>query len=271
LISKISILGGDARQRYLFEKLLASGFEVSCYQVPGLGDTQKSLYETLRFAEAAVLPMPALASPETVRSERGGIPLKSVLESLPKGAVLFGGKLEAAAELLTCCPVKVADLAAAEPLRTLNAVPTAEGAIQLAMERLPVTIYGSRFLVIGYGRVGKVLSARLTALGADVTVCARKLSDCALAESFGCKTDRTGMYLRGLSRYECIFNTVPARVLTPEDFASMRPDCLVIDLSSGADAGDSRYLRAPGLPGKCSPESAAELIKNAILDALAAP
>ena len=271
LISKFAVLGGDARQRWLAEKLLAAGFEVCCYHVPGIGDTQRGLYESLCGAQAAVLPMPALLGPDLVRAEGGGIPLESVLASLPENAVVFGGKLGGAAALLSRYPVRAVDYAGLEPLATQNAVPTAEGAIQLAMEELPVTIFGSRLLVIGFGRIGKVLSARLLALGAEVTVCARRPSDCALAEAFGCKTDRTGLYLRGLARYDCIFNTVPAPVLTPDNFASMRPDCLVLDLAAGADTDDPRYLRASGLPGKCSPATAAELVKNAILDALAAP
>jgi dipicolinate synthase subunit A len=279
LIHSFAVLGGDARQNYLFRKLLAAGFEADCWQVPGLANTKPGLYETLCRAEAAVLPMPALRGAEHVRAEGAEIPLRSVLESLPRGAAVLGGGLAAAAELLRQYPVRVVDYAAAEPLATLNAVPTAEGAIQIAMEKLPVTIHGSRFLVVGFGRIGKALAPRLAALGGLVTVAARRPGDCALAESFGCQSDRTGLYLRGLARYDCIFNTVPAPVLSADDFAAMRPDCLVIDLASGRGGADERgvpaggpvYLRAPGLPGKAAPATAAEYLKNAVLDALTAP
>jgi len=280
LITRFTVLGGDDRQNHLFRKLLSAGFEAECWQVPGLADTKASLYEALCRTQAAVLPMPALRGSEFIRAgSSAGIPLRSVLDSLPRGAYVLGGGLSAAAELLRQYPVHVIDYGASEPLATQNAVPTAEGAIRIAMEKLPVTIQGSRFLVIGFGRIGKVLSQRLAALGGLVTVAARKPGDCALAESFGCQSDRTGLYLRGLARYDCIFNTVPAPVLAADDFAAMRPDCLVVDLASGqGGAGEGAvpadgpvYLRAPGLPGKAAPATAAEFIKNAILEALTAP
>ena len=46
-------------------------------------------------------------------------------------------------------------------------MPTAEGAIQLAMEELPITLHGARVLVIGYGRLGRVLADRLAGLKAE--------------------------------------------------------------------------------------------------------
>ena len=278
MIAKFAILGGDRRQSWLAQKLLAGGFAVSCRQVPGLADTEAALCDCLRGAGAVVLPVPALRGTDAVRTERGpGIPLCSVLESLSAGTVLFGGCLGAVREQLSSYPIRAVDLAGLEPLATQNAALTAEGALQLAMETLPIAVQGGRFLVIGFGRIGKALSARLRALGGLVTVSARKPADCALAESFGCQSDRTGQYLRGLARYDCIFNTVPAPVLLRADFEAMRPDCPVIDLASGAGGaaegavpGGFPYLRAPGLPGSRAPASAAEYLKNAILDTLTA-
>lgn len=37
-----------------------------------------------------------------------------------------------------------------------NAVPTAEGAVQVAMEELPFTLHSARVLILGFGRVGKL-------------------------------------------------------------------------------------------------------------------
>ena len=56
-----------------------------------------------------------------------------------------------------------------EDLAVRNAVPTAEGAVQLAMQELPCTIHGSRCLVAGYGRIGKVLARILHDTG-QVTI-----------------------------------------------------------------------------------------------------
>ncbi len=72
-----------------------------------------------------------------------------------------------------------------EELAVANAVPTAEGAIQIALEELPITLHGARALVIGYGRLGKALAQRLDGLGARVTVAARSWEALAWAQSRG--------------------------------------------------------------------------------------
>ena len=64
-------------------------------------------------------------------------------------------------------------------MTVLNAIPTAEGAIQIAMEEMPVTIHGSKAFVLGFGRVGETLAKMLNGIGAKTYVAARKHSDFA--------------------------------------------------------------------------------------------
>ena len=113
-----------------------------------------------------------------------------------------------------------------------HAVPTAEGAIQIAMEELPITIHGARVLVIGYGRVGRMTAQRFQALGARVSVAARKYADLAWAESQGLGVEQTGRLLGWLCSYDLVINTVPARVLGEAELGDLKPGCLVIDLAS---------------------------------------
>ena len=121
-----------------------------------------------------------------------------------------------------------------------HAVPTAEGAIQIAMEELPITIHGARVLVIGYGRVGRMTAQRFQALGAKVSVSARKYADLAWAESLGLGVEQTGRLLGWLCGYDLVINTVPARVLGEAELGDLKPGCLVIDLAS-----------KPGGAGEC--------------------
>ena len=148
-----------------------------------------------------------------------------------------------------------------------NAVPTAEGAIQIAMEELPITIHGARALVIGYGRLGRALSQRLAGLGAKVSVAARKFADLAWAER----------QLEGwLCCYDLVVNTVPARILSEEDLEDLRPGCLVIDLASkpgGVDLEAAarlgvKVIWALSLPGKVAPVTAGKSIKITIYNIL---
>ena len=278
MLKTIAVLGGDARQRYLAERLMAGGFCVETYQVPGLPDSRTGLHAALSRAHAAALPMPALTKENWIRAEPRPIPLVSVLESLSPGTLVFGGPFEAAAETFAQYPVVLSDYTRSPALAAGNAVPTAEGAIQLAMERLPITLSGSRCLVVGFGRIGKALAARLRGLFAHVTVAARKPEDRALAAALGCTPETVCRYSRGLAQYDCIFSTVPAPVFRAEHLAAMRPDCLIVDLASspGGLPADTApfdapvYLPAPGLPGKAAPATAAALLYDHILAAFAA-
>ena len=83
---------------------------------------------------------------------------------------------------------------------TANAVPTAEGAVQIAMEELPITLHRARVLVLGFGRLGKLAAHRFAALGAKVSVAARKWADLAWAEAYGYgaeRIDQLGGWLSG--------------------------------------------------------------------------
>lgn len=278
MLQRITVLGGDLRQKYLAERLLAGGFPVETYHVPELSDSAASLHACLQSADALALPMPALTREGWICAQDRPIPLIPVLESLSPGTLVFGGPFDAASETLAQYPIVVCDYTQSPALAAANAVPTAEGAIGLAMERLPITLWNARCLVVGFGRIGKVLAARLSGLGAHVRVAARRPEDRALAEALGYSAEHTGRYLHGLAQYDCIFNTVPAPVFSGNQLRTMRPDCLLLDLASapGALAPDVGsftapvYLRAPGLPGKAAPATAAAILCGHILTTLAA-
>lgn len=276
MIERIAVIGGDARQMWLAQALLRSGFRVRCVEVPGMDDEPGGLYGALDGAQAVALPMPALTQNGRIRSERSaGIDVDAVAQSLTPGSVVFGGGLSRVRALLEARGLRVFDYLDDEALTVANAVPSAEGALEIAMRELPITLHGSRCLVIGYGRIGKALSARLHALHARVTVSARKPADRAAIESAGLRADRTGSYLHDLAQYDCIFNTVPAPVLREEHLRTLRPDCLLIDLASGSGGLAENappalhYIHALGLPGRCAPKTAAEALKTMILRTLA--
>lgn len=153
-----------------------------------------------------------------------------------------------------------------------NAVPTAEGAIQLAMEELPVTIQGLRALVIGNGRIGRAVAGRLSCLGADVTVSARRADDFARIETACWHALDTRQLTGHLAGFELVVNTVPAPVLGAAGLAELPSDCLLIDLASkpggidfdAAAALGRRVIWALSLPGKVAPISAARAIRDTL-------
>ena len=107
MLRRISILGGDLRQRWLAEELRQCGFEVAVYQVPELENTFSSLQQTVKSAQALALPMPALTKDGWIRADPQPLPLIPVLESLRPGTFVFGGPFASAAEALAQYPVQL--------------------------------------------------------------------------------------------------------------------------------------------------------------------
>lgn len=279
---KAWMVGGDARSAWAARALERAGWSVAAFGVPGLPDAAElgtvfsdggpaGRAEAAAPPEVVVLPFPSFAG-ERVRGGRA-LSAAALIEAIAPGTRVFGGRLGAWRAALAARGALVFDLYGAEPLTTANAVPTAEGAIALALDAAPITLHGARCLVIGFGRIGKVLAQRLAALSAQVTVSVRREADRGLAEALGLESEQTGRYPHGLARYDFVFNTVPAPVFTAEQLRQLSPACVLIDLSSApygippeacAAAGVTcRY--APGLPGKCAPKSAGLLYAQQIL------
>ena len=270
LIHSIAVLGGDARQRYLAELLRESGFAVQVFAVPGLENTAPSVQEAVGSADAVCLPTPAVRSGSIAGFET--LTPAQLLSALPEQAVIFGGGLGAFRTLLQKTNTPHYDFLQNPALTLENAALTAEGALSLALQAMPEALQDAFVLVTGFGRIGKSLARKLKALGANVTLTTRRLSQFSTIEQLSCTPDETGVYRQPLSQYACVFNTVPAPVFSAEQIRSLSPGCVYIELASspGGIAPDAEkpaaYLPAPGLPGKTAPKTAAKLLFRAMLD-----
>ncbi len=192
---------------------------------------------------------------------KGGGNLDEILGALPKTITIIGGNLpQWLQESYPCIdflkdPTYLAD----------NAAITAYCALRLAMMELPVTLRGCPVLIIGWGRIAKCLAALLWALEADVTIAARKETDRAMAHALGYHGEIPETLGHNLNGYRLIVNTVPAPILSEEQVAHCRENCLKIDLASQRGIAGSHIIWARGLPGKDTPESSGRLIaKTAI-------
>ena len=230
-------------------------------------------------ADCVVLPLPVTGDGTMLNAplSKAAHPLSQVLDALRPGQILCAGRVDGGTLAMAQeRGLILHDYFAREELAVANAVPTVEGAIQIAMEELPITLHGARALVIGYGRLGKLLAHRLSALGVKVSVAARKWADLAWAEAYGYGVEQTDRLEGWLCSYDLIVNTVPARVLGEERLAELERGCLVIDLASkpgGVDMEAARQLGvkviwALSLPGKVAPVTAGKAILNSIYNIL---
>lgn len=274
------VLGGDPRQTHLARLLAEDGHRVHAFALdPALSPspqlTVEPSLEGLSKADIAVLPLPVTGPEQTLNAPLAPLhlPISLVLDALSPQQFICGGRVDPiTAALAQERGLTLADYFAREELAVANAVPTAEGAIQLAMEQLPITIHGARVLVIGYGRVGQITAQRFAALGARVSVAARRYEQLAWARAAGYGTEHIGQLTGWLCSYDLVVNTVPALVLGEAELADLHPDCLVIDLASkpgGVDRKkaqelDRKVIWALSLPGQVAPVTAGAAIKLTI-------
>lgn len=205
-----------------------------------------------------LLPAPAFTPDGEIR---GGGMLCEILRDLPQAVTIIGGGLDRP-EL---AGYERWDLLKDEGYLAKNAAITAHCALATAMETLPVTLDGCPVLVLGWGRIGKILAKLLSNLGADVTVTSRSPKNRAMlaALNYGAEDPAQLSYILG--RYRLIFNTAPAPVLTEDQIVHCRPDCVKIDLASRPGIAGADVIHARGLPGKDAPESSGKLICRTIL------
>ena len=270
------LIGGDHRQAALAHALAEDGHSVHTYALEE-GVDPAWVQSSLTGAETAhcvILPLPAakgelLNAPLSTHCP----PLSQVLDALsPQQLICAGMVTPALTQAAANRSLTLTDYFAREELAVANAVPSSEGAIQIAMEELPITLHGARVLVIGAGRLGKVLCQQLKGLGAGVSLAARKFSDLAWAQVWGCGAERSDQLSGWLCSYDLILNTVPVPILGREELSDLKPGCLVIDLASkpgGVDfaaAGELgiKVIWALSLPGKVAPVTAGKAIRSAI-------
>ena len=272
----IWLIGGDQRQAALVKLLAEDGHTVHPFALEGAEGqkSEKSLEEAAR-ADCVILPLPAAGERGELNAPLGerSCALDWVLDFLRPGQLVCAGMVKP--ELAAMAERRgliLRDYFAREELAVANAVPTAEGAVQLALEELPITLHKARCLVIGYGRVGRVTAHRLGALGARVAVAARSHEQLAWAEVWGYATEHVARLTPWLCGYDLVVNTVPSRVLAEEQLSALKPGALVIDLASkpgGVDFDAAsrlgvKVIWALSLPGKVAPVSSGEYIKTTV-------
>lgn len=264
---KITMAGGDSRMITAGQLLQKAGYDCSCF---GLGERdvgfskieESRIGDALAHADAVILPLPCqrkgfLNAPLTEKKYL----LEDIFAAKGPETIILGGLLPTEGK-------NFIDYSLREDFRIKNAVPTAEGALSLAMTSLECTLFGAKAVVVGYGRIGKYLSLLLKSMSASVTVVARSLHSRATAEINGLKAvgfDETGA---SLTEAQVVFNTVPDLVITEKEIAVMKEDCLLIDLASlpgGVDEGAAqsygiKFLRALSLPGKVAPITAGRIV-----------
>jgi len=282
--TEIAVVGGDSRQMAVADALAGYGANVRIFghsseAKDGRMTFCESLEQAIAGARAVILPISGI-------NEQGKVRGRTVDQQIDVGScsfiwtpgmiVLSGSMTEKWRCIAAESGVIVGEYGENDEIAILNSIPTAEGTIQLAMEHLPITIHGSRIMVIGFGRVGVTVARMFKALGATVTVVARRRDLLARAWEMGCTTVHHDALSAAVSAVDLIINTVPAMVLDGEILNGISRDTMIIDLASppggtdfaAADRLGIKAILAPGLPGKVAPKTAGAILAKAIPEIL---
>lgn len=272
---KIAVLGGDKRMLFAARAFADEGHEV---YVAGFDDLL-SLCEICVCDEAkaaancdiAVLPVrPMKDGVLNAPFLKKKIKMDDLLRSLGDKPIFTGF----AEQIEPYAIGKVYDYAAQDDFTVKNAELTAEGAVGILIRDYEGSVCDTDILVTGYGRIGKVLARFLKAIGAKVTVAARKAADREeIAENGWTPVDYPDI---AYEKYRVIINTVPALVMDKTAIENMRDDVFIIELASAPGGFDLKsvterdlsYIFASGLPGKTAPLAAGNIIKDTIMNIL---
>ncbi len=271
------IVGGDMRQIFLSESIAKDENSVKIFANSSTASNQENftdkLENAIKTSDYVILPLPVTYDGETLNApfSKSQIKLYDLMRELTDKTVFCGGINSLSPLIPENTNIKLKDYYAREEFQILNALATAEGAINIALSEFLGTIHSSRCLIVGYGRIGKVLSKILKDMGANVTVSARKPSDLAWIEVMGYESINTNNMPQKLD-YDLIFNTVPFKIFNRENLLKCSYETKIIDLSSkpgGVDFELAEFLgikaiHALGLPGKFSPIKAGDIIKRTI-------
>lgn len=274
---KIAIIGGDRRELVLMRELVHLGATVMVVGYDRLsflpeGLAHHGLREALRDADGVILPMPGTDEQGRVKAEFAGTSLFLKPEHLallkPGTPLLVGVANDYLRSEAASLDLKLIETAELDEIAIYNSIPTAEGAIAIAMRETSITLHGAQLLIVGFGRIGMTLARMLKGIGGEVCVVARKEADLARAEEQGHRVFNYGTVVSVLHRVDVLFNTVPHPVVTEDWLKKLKPEAVLIELASppgGIDYGLAealglKMIKAMGLPGKAAPVTAGNIL-----------
>lgn len=216
----------------------------------------------IKNADVILLPVPTTRDGKNIFCPQSNkvVPLDAINQSNPDTLILSCGY---SFKNLNCV-----DYFKRDDFCLLNAVPTAEGAIAQAITDTPFCIWKSKVLVIGCGRVAKILIDRLNGLKCDITVSARKTCDFAFLDALGIKYMHTSDVAKKAKDFDIIFNTIDVTLFY--EFDSLE-NCYLYDLSTNgcldfkkAKENNIKAQKLPGIPGKIAPITAGKIIAQTV-------
>ena len=285
--TNFAIIGGDLRIIKLAKMLADEGNIVYTFGLEKAEElkgheniifTEKLSKAILEDVEVVIGPIPFSSNGININAPFSNteISIRELVHYLNAKILIAGSIMPEVYSMATDEYIEIIDIMKREELAVLNTISTAEGAIEIAISNTNKIIHGSKVLILGFGRIGKVLARKMAGLSAKVTCAARKDEDLAWIRAYGHNETNINTLGENLGDFDIIINTVPHLILNKERLQYVKEDCLLIDLASNPGGIDKKETKARNLnliwalalPGKVAPVTTAEFIKDTIYNIL---
>lgn len=283
---EVVFVGGDARQLEVIQKMLELDAAVT---LVGFDNLQQSFYGAVQaeLSEDLLAKTDAVILPPVGTDDHGRVDsifstnelflTESHIASLPKHAKIYTGMAKPyLRERCSVHQIGLVEFFDRDDVAIYNSIPTAEGAIMIAIQNTDITIHGSTSMVLGFGRTGFTMARALQGLGADVKVGVRRPEHFARAREMGFKPFYTRDLYAEVGNIDLLFNTIPTMIVTAQVITNIPHRAFIIDLASKPGGVDFRFAEkrgvkavlAPGLPGIVAPKTAGRIIANTLSELL---
>ena len=284
--TSFAVIGGDLRIVKLAKMLADDGNKVYTYGLENAKELNENeniimcekLSEVVKNTEIVIGPIPFSSNGKDINTpfSEKNISIRELMHVINAKILIAGTIAPEVYDLANDEYIEIIDIMKREELAVLNTISTAEGTIEIIIENTNKIIHGSKVLILGFGRIGKVLARKLAGLSAKVTCAARKDEDLAWIKAYGHIGTNINSIGENLAEYDIIINTVPHLILTEERIKYIKEDCLLVDLASNPGGIDKKAAKdknlkliwALALPGKVAPVTTAEFIKDTVYNIL---
>ena len=275
--NNLAVIGGDLRIVKLVEMLANEGktvYVIGLEKAENLKNIDNVIFcetisKTVENSKIVIGPVPFTTNAKDVNTpfSDNQITIQELLSNINSKTLIAGAFAENLYEIASSQNIELIDLMKREELAVLNTIATAEDAIEIAISNTNKILHGSNVLILGFGRIGKVLARKLAGLS---------VKDLAWIRAYGHMETNINTLGKNLEKYDIIMNTVPHTILTEERLKYIKQDCLLIDLASNPGGIDKKAAKeknlklvwALALPGKVAPITTAEFIKDTIYNIL---
>lgn len=276
------VLGGDLRNIKLAGMLADDGNRVYSFgqdrsdEILDDGRIEKctSLKTAMEKAQVIIGPVPFSSNEDFINAPfaHDKIMIDDLMKSNKSKIFISGSIKDDLKKQLDEKYMEVIDIMKRDDLAILNTIATAEGTIEVAIKNTDKILQGSRVLILGFGRVGKIVANKFSKMSAIVTCAARKVSDLAWIKAYGYNSLNINDMLYDLKEFDIIINTVPQTILRERELKHIDAEALLIDLASSPGGIDGKMAKSMGLnfiwalalPGRIAPSSSAKFIKDTV-------